>query len=342
MLIFFDYMTHEFRACYNGGAYQLGTGSWWNMWQQHLTKKLTYLQRSLRAQLTLARFACPSCQAARSHVVERKFLVTQLRRCENCKLLFRAPTDDPGVNADYYERKYTEGFTTNTPSDAALAEMKRTNFAGTEKDYSYYIGVLTQLGLKAGARIFDYGCSWGYGSYQLAKAGFSVTAFEVAHGRKRYAQEKLGIQIVEDMDLATVEFPAQFDCFFSAHVLEHVPSPAQSFDYAIRLLKPDGIFVSFTPNGSEGFRAVSPDWSKLWGEVHPNFIDDVFLDLSFRRSPRTIGSSPVTNASIPNEVVMRRLDGLDRGELFFASRKNGAIWAEHLKLASPKVQVYRR
>lgn len=289
-------------------------------------KKLAYLQRSLTAQFTPVRFACPSCQGTNSHVIERKFLVTQLRRCNNCALMFRAPTDDPAVNADYYEKKYTQGFTTNTPSDAALAEMKRTNFAGTEKDYSYYIGVLTQLGLVSGARVFDYGCSWGYGSYQLAKAGFAVTAFEVAHGRKLYAQEKLGIQIYDDMNLATAEFAAQFDCFFSAHVLEHVPSPAQSFDYAMRLLKLGGILVSFTPNGSAGFRAVSSDWSKLWGEVHPNFIDDVFLDHSFKQSPRAIGSSPVTNASIPDEVMMRRLDGLDRGELFFASKKSGVIW----------------
>ena len=166
----------------------------------------------------------------------------------------------------------------------------------------------------------------GYGSFQLAKRGFAVTAFEIAHGRRLYAREKLEIQIVDDMNFAAAKFAAQFDCFFSAHVLEHVPSPAQSFDYAMHLLRPGGIFVSFTPNGSSGFRTVSSDWSKLWGEVHPNFIDDLFLDHSFGRSPRVIGSSPVTNASIPDEVTMKRLDGLNRGELFFASRKSGVLW----------------
>jgi 2-polyprenyl-3-methyl-5-hydroxy-6-metoxy-1,4-benzoquinol methylase len=241
--------------------------------------------------------------------------------------MFRTPTDDPTANADYYENEYAQGFTTSPPSDAQLSEMKRSNFSGTEKDYSYYIGVLTKLGLKPGARIFDYGCSWGYGSYQLTKAGFAVTAFEVARGRKRYAQEKLSIRIVDDMDLAAAEFAEHFDCFFSAHVLEHVPSPAKAFDYAMRLLKPGSIFVSFTPNGSAAFREASPDWSKLWGDVHPNFLDDVFLDRSFRRSPRAIGSSPLIDASLPDDVTMRRLDKLDRGELFFASRKSGVSWS---------------
>ena len=135
------------------------------------------------------------------------------------------------------------------PSDAALAELKQSKFSGTEKCYSYYIGVLIQLGMKPGCSIFDYGCSWDYGSYQLSQAGFEVMSFEVAPTRRRYAHEKLGVRTVDDMDLAATDRPDQFDCFFSAHVLEHVPSPAKSFNYAMRLLKRDGLFVSFTPNG---------------------------------------------------------------------------------------------
>jgi SAM-dependent methyltransferase len=261
-----------------------------------------------------------------SSVVDRKYLITQLRRCGNCQLMFRTPTDDPENNLLFYEREYTQGFNTDLPSDAALAEMKRSNFAGTEKCYSYYISVLTQLGLKPGSSIFDYGCSWGYGSYQFAQAGFEVVSFEVAPSRKRYAHEKLGVRTVDDMDRAATDFAGHFDCFFSAHVLEHVPSPAQSFKYAMRLLKPNGLFVSFTPNGSDANRAVEPNWSKHWGEVHPNFIDDVFLDSSFKLSPRAIGSSPVINASLPQQSHLKRLDKLDGVELFFAARKSGDTW----------------
>jgi hypothetical protein len=41
------------------------------------------------------------------------------------------------------------------------------------------------------------------------------------------------------------------------------------------LFRPGGLFVSFMPNGKEAHRAVS-----AWGEAHPQFIDDVFLDYS--------------------------------------------------------------
>jgi SAM-dependent methyltransferase len=239
---------------------------------------------------------------------------------------FRTPTDDPAANLLFYENEYTQGFTTAIPSDAALSEMKRSNFVGTEKCYSYYISVLTQLGLKPGSRVFDYGCSWGYGSYQLARAGFEVASFEVAPSRRRYAHDKLGVSTVDDMDHVATDFASHFDCFFSAHVLEHVPSPARSFNYAMRLLRRGGLFVSFTPNGSEGNRAAEPNWSKHWGEVHPNFIDDIFLDNSFKLSPRVVGSSPVSNASLPEKSELKRLDKVDRVELFFAARKTGDTW----------------
>lgn len=289
--------------------------------------KLSYLQRSLSVQFTSGRFICPNCGCAKNRVIERKFFITQLRRCADCDLLFRTPTDDPLANTDYYESEYSQGFTTQLPSDEALSQLLQTNFRGTEKDYSYYVDVLFQLGMKPGSRIFDYGCSWGYGSYQLSKAGFDVLSYEVARGRRTYASKKLGVQVVDDMSEGIEENAGQFDGFFSSHVIEHVPCPAQSFEYALRLLKQGGLFVAFVPNGSEAFKRASPDWSHLWGEVHPNFIDDIFLDHSFKNSPRAIGSSPVKNARIPDASHMLPLDTLERSELFFAARKEQESWA---------------
>jgi hypothetical protein len=127
-------------------------------------EKLGYLQRFLAAQFGCARFSCPNFRSPRNQIIDRKFLITQLRCYSNCHLMFCRPNEDPTVNLSSYENEYKQGLTTDTPSGAALAEMKRTNFSGTEKDYSYYINVLIQLGLKSGTMIFDYDCSWSYGS----------------------------------------------------------------------------------------------------------------------------------------------------------------------------------
>ena len=55
---------------------------------------------------------------------------------------------------------------------------------------------------------------------------------------------------------------------------------------------PAAIFVSFTPNGSEAHRRRNPRWNKLWGEVHPNLIDDRFLRRTFADWPRLLTSVP--------------------------------------------------
>lgn len=289
----------------------------------------SYFQKCLIAQLSAARFRCPNCGNDKNRIVDRKYIITQLRRCAECQILFRTPTDLPEDNAAFYEDEYIQGFTTSVPSDDELFQLKELNFADHEKDYSYYINTLIQLGLKPGAKIFDYGCSWGYGSYQFSRAGFDVTAFEVAPTRRRFANEKLGVVTINDMDRVVTELALQFDCFFSAHVLEHVPSPTKTFSYAMSLLKQNGLFVSFTPNGSDAYRVITPAWSSGWGEVHPNYIDDFYLDKSFKLSPRIMGSSPVSNASFPSaprQPELKKIDNIDRGELFFAAMKIGDKW----------------
>jgi SAM-dependent methyltransferase len=261
--------------------------------------------------------------------MDRKYIVTQLRRCPSCKLLFRTPTDKPFHNQSFYEREYVQGFTTDLPSDAELSSLTSSNFKGTEKDYSYYIDILRQLGLMPGSKIFDFGCSWGYGSAQLAQAGFHVLAFELAEPRRRFASQKLRVSVVDDMQSAMLDYESKFDCFFSAHVLEHVPSPSSVLEYARKLLSSNGLFVSFTPNGSEAHRHCSKGWSKMWGEVHPNFIDDVFLDSSFNGSPRVVGSSPLKRVLLPQTPELVRLDELAGDELFFAAQKTGNHWVYH-------------
>jgi hypothetical protein len=88
-----------------------------------------------------------------------------------------------------------------------------------------------------------------------------------------------------------------------------------------------GLFVSFTPNGSKAHRAASPDCSKAWGEAHPLFIDDIFLDHGFKLCLRAVGSSPVGDISLPSECRLTRVDELAGGELVFAARKTGEAWA---------------
>jgi len=259
-------------------------------------KKLQYFWDSLVKTAKSKDSACPSCGHLRSHVVDRKFAVTRLQRCGNCQLLYRAPTTTDEEYRRYYQQDYSEGFTTDLPSLDELGEMRRLNFAGTEKDYSRYVEVLRALGCGPGDRLLDFGCSWGYGSWQLSQAGFGVKSIELSQRRREFAHRHLGVEVYSDSD----EIEAgTFDVFFSSHVLEHIPKLSGIIDLARRAVRPGGWFVAFTPNGSSGNRNTDPKaWHQIWGFVHPLCLDDVFYQSFFLDSRYLIDSSPYATPEI--------------------------------------------
>lgn len=244
-----------------------------------MNAKLNYFFTCASKLATKDRLLCPSCGADNAITVSRKYGVSALRRCAQCALLFRTPTTTSAENAAFYQETYSQGFTSDVPGEADLAKLKASKFVGSEKDYAHYTKTLTALGIKPGDRLLDFGCSWGYGSWQMREHGYQMTSFEISKPRCRYAREKLEIDAYDKLE----EVPGDnYDAFFSAHVLEHVPSVSAVFEYARTKLKKGGLFVAFTPNGSSAFRRAQPEsWQKLWGMVHPNFLDDIFYRTAF-------------------------------------------------------------
>lgn len=161
--------------------------------------------------------------------------------------------------------------------------------------------MVADLGIAPGMRIFDFGCSWGFGSWQFAQAGYDVKSFEISRPRARYARGKLGVDVIDDVTTlaGASHLDGIYDLFFSNHVLEHVPSPSDAVATAKRLLKPGGLFVSITPNGSLGYRKTAPEsWHRFWGKVHPNMLNDAFWAREFAEAPHFIGSLPHSRAAL--------------------------------------------
>src|SRR5256885_4506390 len=182
---------------------------------QNISNKLNYFGRSLRKRLAGQQALCPYCRRSEGQVVDQKAWVTELVECAHCKLLYRTPTDSLTDHLDFYQAQYKEGFTTECPGDEDLQSLKENGFAEETGGYSIYLEVLKHLGLSAGNRVFDFGCSWGYGSYRLSAAGYEVEAFEISGARCAYAVEKLGINATCELSMVGRDY----DLFFSAHVL---------------------------------------------------------------------------------------------------------------------------
>jgi 2-polyprenyl-3-methyl-5-hydroxy-6-metoxy-1,4-benzoquinol methylase len=209
---------------------------------------------------------CPFCGSSNTIRLKRKFIVTSLFCCNACALMFRVPKDDVAATKRFYQRQYTQGFTTDCPDEAMLSQLKTTHFRGSEKDYSSYNAILAACGVTSGAVIYDFGSSWGYGSWQFSQSGYRVYSYEINRLRAAYGATHLGCTMLEQPELV----PEEVDCFFSAHVIEHLSDPRTLWSLAQHVLKPSGVVVLFMPNGERSREHLHGNqYHKLWGQVHP-------------------------------------------------------------------------
>jgi 2-polyprenyl-3-methyl-5-hydroxy-6-metoxy-1,4-benzoquinol methylase len=256
----------------------------------NLATQLRYLAWAVRHAPNADR-ACPFC-GGDSRLIRRKAVVTQLRECGQCALRFRVPKESVTRAQVFYDNEYRQGFTTDCPSADALAAFLGSGFAGAERDYSQYIGVLRAMGVRHGATVLDFGCSWGYGSWQLARAGYRVLSYEVNHRRATYAAEKLGCTMLSNPG----NVPELVDCLFAAHVLEHLPMPQWFWAVANEVLTSNGTVACFVPNGEpilERLYGVRR-YHMLWGQVHPLLLNATVLRNMASRSGfvPTVHSAP--------------------------------------------------
>lgn len=270
-------------------------------------RSLSYLGVSLRKAVFGQGRRCPSCGALEGNtVVDRKWVITSLRRCGGCRLLFRVPTTTGEENEKIYQAEYREGSTTDLPDGATLKGWMAAGFRGSPHDHANYLAVLRAIRVPAGARVYDFGCSWGYGAFQFTAEGFDVEGYEISEPRARFAAEKLGVQLRAPSDVKD----ASFDVFFSAHVMEHVPSVSETLQLAKRVLRPRGWFVAFTPNGSAERRRRDPaGWHQQWGFVHPQLLDREWIEAMGRQEPVLAATSPYDLAALAAGKSPTTFDG---------------------------------
>ncbi len=237
--------------------------------------KVNFLFRIIKAYIKRQDKGCPYCGYSYTNFVDRKKIVLQLRKCPICNLMFRWPKDTIGFSKEFYQSKYRQkGLTTDLPEPEILDRLKKTNFRRTEKDFSEKIAILKELA--PSGKVLDFGCSWGYGTYQLQIAGYDATGFEISKPRAEFGQNHLGVNIIDEYsDLDKIH--ASFDIIFSSHVLEHLPSLVEVFERFSALLKPKGILLLFVPN-CDGENARKHGWGHLVHEKHPLALDRLFFE----------------------------------------------------------------
>ncbi|MCJ2185695.1 class I SAM-dependent methyltransferase [Novosphingobium beihaiensis] len=209
---------------------------------------------------------------------EFKKFPTSLRHCNNCKLLYRHPTTSEHESKAFYEKEYYQpGLTTDLPNSEALKKLIKSNFAGSEKDFSRWLPLIHSISKKLNKkiRVLDYGANWGYTAHQLNEQEYieDALAYEYSSVRSAFGAKNLNIKYVNEN-----EFSQDFDLVFSSHAIEHMHNPSIFKKHMDKLLPIGGYCIVTCPNGSlTAMINKSSGWRKLWGEAHPNFISDEFL-----------------------------------------------------------------
>ena len=246
-----------------------------------MRQKLNYLLRSLKNFNQDKK--CPNCGKIAGRLIDEKYLVTKLIKCENCKLNFRYPTDSKASMNEFYQSDYDANYSeetlsiTDLPSDEALVQLMKDNFPN-KRDHSPFIKAVLK---SSSARVLDYGCSWGYSVYQLKRTGYDAEGFEISRQRAGFGK-KLNVTIHHSGE--TVK--GDLDLIMSNHAIEHFSVISDFIKFSSTRLKKEGIFMAFCPNGSPEYRQREPDIFHVnWGFLHPNYLDIEFAVHSFSRNP---------------------------------------------------------
>lgn len=147
-----------------------------------------------------------------------------------------------------------DGSTTEMPTREILAEFKQAGFWGAKLSSSCQGAVWQALGGRPDSRLFDISCSPGCGSYPVQQAGDEVDPFEISAPHAAYARPQLGVKVIQSEAM----LDNHYDFVFSSPVLEHVSAVADALETGLRGLRPRGLFIAFTPNGSNEYRQAVP------------------------------------------------------------------------------------
>jgi 2-polyprenyl-3-methyl-5-hydroxy-6-metoxy-1,4-benzoquinol methylase len=239
--------------------------------------------------------------------------------CENCKTLVlkeQADKEDNNLfsvendDKDFYGKQY---WFEHQEADLGFGNIFSRTRTDLPERILYWLGTLLKYKTPPG-RTLELGSSHGGFVAMQQWAGFDATGTEMSPWVVDFARETFKIPMlvgeIEKQDLP----PASFDAISLMDVLEHLPDPAATMSYCLKLLKPDGVLLIQTPCYKEG-------------RTHKQMLDEQDAFLGLLKAPEHVylfSQSSVTEMfrRIGAEYVIFELPFFSQYDMFFAvSRK---------------------
>jgi 2-polyprenyl-3-methyl-5-hydroxy-6-metoxy-1,4-benzoquinol methylase len=137
----------------------------------------------------------------------------------------------------------------------------------------------------SGGRLLEVGCGDGTKLVTLNELGWVVEGVDFDHNAVASARKKGLVVSVGGLEQQHYT-DATFDAIVSNHLVEHVPDIYAMFSEALRVLKPGGHFVAYTPNAaSAGHRIFKQNWRGLEPPRHLQ----IFTPLSLANLAQSVG-----------------------------------------------------
>lgn len=139
---------------------------------------------------------------------------------------------------------------------AEIEEVRKRRSDSEFKDFKRYVKDMKYIleTLREKRKILDIGAGAGVFSIGLARLGFNVTATNLAtkDGTEIDFFRKFGCEYVSaDLDERGLPFSSEeFDGVLCLHVIEHLKKPLSTLMEIRRVLRPRGILILMTPNGT--------------------------------------------------------------------------------------------
>lgn len=225
--------------------------------------------KMLRTRFQAVRSLCPYCSSRAFRVIQRKKLLIQARKCEYCDLIYRWPTDGGVENQLFYTNTYYKVEKSIAPPPVEqLAALVQNKFINSPWNKEGRISFIRKR-INPTGKLLDFGCSWGYGTFQYQQLGFNkVVGFELDKKRARFGNDQLDLDIKSRWE----EMEDREDCglILADHVLEHVSNPRNVLENFSVHCKSGGNLIVFVPNAAcFEARRLGVRWGPFPGEVHP-------------------------------------------------------------------------
>ncbi len=113
-------------------------------------------------------------------------------------------------------------------------------------------------------QVLDIGCGFGEKATMLSSLGASVIGLDISESAVRFMKEQLGIEAYQSSIENWDSKGTLFDVVTMFEFIEHPLDPLRSLMTAINTIRPGGLLVIVTPNGTAGDRKVfsfNDEWS---------------------------------------------------------------------------------